>query len=232
MAPKRRAQSILGARSSITILSPYDVPSCPPRPAKGRRSRCSPAPLRRGQPPACVLRTHPSCLFAACATLSVQPPPGRAPASQGPAKCWLGPRNRSSPREPGYRGEWGGGPDDLVQPGGAGSAPRQRTAPRRWRGGRGRPAGETQAGAPRESWGDRGSAPRSIPAAGSLPARGSPPRATPGAARTRPRSPGAAVLARAEQQERGQQPGQRVHGLGGLRAGPGEASGSGRPGRS
>lgn len=49
-------------------------------------------------------------------------------------------------------------------------------------------------------------------------ARGfSPPRATLGAARTPGCLPGAAGLLRAEQQERGQQPGQRVHGLGARR---------------
>lgn len=45
----------------------------------------------------------------------------------------------------------------------------------------------------------------------------SPQRATPGAARTPARLPSAAVLLRAEQQERRQQPSQRFHGLGARR---------------
>lgn len=73
------------------------------------------------------------------------------------------------------------------------------------------------AGGRREDPKTRGSC-RALPQQPGLPIEGDP-----GA-----RSPGAAVLLRAEQQERGQQPRQRAHGLGRLGAGPGAASGSGR----
>lgn len=75
---------------------------------------------------------------------------------------------------------------------------------------------------------EQGFARGSIPAAGAWQARDSPPRAAPAQRGPGARSPGAAVLLRAEQQKRGQQPGQRVHGLGRLGAGPGAAPGSGR----
>ena len=75
---------------------------------------------------------------------------------------------------------------------------------------------------------EQGFARGSSPAAGAWPARDSSPRAAPAQRGPGARSPGAAVLLRAEKQERGQQPGQRVHGLGRLGAGPAAAPGSGR----